>query len=199
MARKYCRWNVNVATNSRRLRRYFNDSSESSTHKHKHSHFLSHIFCVYWWSLITCLPKCIELSTSIPIWNLSILLHICFFCCCFLHWLRVLRVVACSMFECKWFGVGMLSWNDCFSYTPNILCEMLISINIMCIEHCWFGAEAAAAAASSISHGKSMANINSESMLSVCRKLWEYGFAMCEHFRVSSYPKIDRQFKLKWM
>lgn len=51
--------------------------------------FLCH--CVEW-SLITCSAKCIELSTSIPIWNLSILLHICFslslsfcsFCCwCF--------------------------------------------------------------------------------------------------------------------
>lgn len=30
MARKYCRWNVNGATNSRRLRRYFNDDSEWS-------------------------------------------------------------------------------------------------------------------------------------------------------------------------
>lgn len=31
MAWKYCRWNVNGATNSRRLRRYFNDDSEWST------------------------------------------------------------------------------------------------------------------------------------------------------------------------
>lgn len=79
--------------------------------------------------------KCIELSTSIPIWNLSILLHICFF---FLLRFRFFRLIfGGTILKCSiWLQTLCLCTHTHFgpnnSHTPQIFyANFLIYINIM--------------------------------------------------------------------
>lgn len=128
MAWKYCRWNVNVATNGRQLRRYFNDGSvNEALSEHTHTPFFIAYF-VY-------IDEALLLARqNVSNYRHQFLFETYPFYCIFVFFFSRLSGCFCRLFsaDANSVAIGMLNWNDCFSHTRNnILCEMLISINIM--------------------------------------------------------------------